>query len=118
MDQRLHKAERPEYCEPTLVYHPWGSYKTLALGARFQVKHIIVVPDAESSLQIHHHRACQKDQKDACTALTRKKGSISEYALTFLKSLHCGRNPHFLRYVISRKPYKIKKCNTIKIDIV
>ena len=55
--QRLHDAERPEYREHPLVYRPWGSYETLALGARFQVKRIIVDPGAELSLQMHHHRA-------------------------------------------------------------
>lgn len=39
------------------VYRPWGSYEVLAQGTRFQVKRIIVNPDAVLSLQLHHHRA-------------------------------------------------------------
>ena len=39
------------------VYRPWGSYETLALGTRFQVKQITVNPGASLSLQMHHHRA-------------------------------------------------------------
>lgn len=41
----------------TRVYRPWGSYEILSLGTRFQVKRIIVNPDAVLSLQLHHHRA-------------------------------------------------------------
>ncbi|MBQ3058835.1 MAG: mannose-1-phosphate guanylyltransferase/mannose-6-phosphate isomerase [Desulfovibrio sp.] len=54
---RLRRDERREYREHPLVQRPWGSYETLALDARFQVKRIIVKPGAELSLQMHHHRA-------------------------------------------------------------
>ncbi len=53
----LRKDNRPEYRQHPLVYRPWGSYETLALEPRFQVKRIIVNPGAELSLQMHHHRA-------------------------------------------------------------
>ena len=39
------------------VFRPWGSYETLVLGERFQVKQIVVSPAASLSLQMHHHRA-------------------------------------------------------------
>jgi len=39
------------------VYRPWGSYKGLAMGDRFQVKEIVVNPGASLSLQKHFHRA-------------------------------------------------------------
>lgn len=39
------------------VYRPWGTYRTLALGERFQVKEIEVYPGKRLSLQKHHHRA-------------------------------------------------------------
>ena len=39
------------------VYRPWGSYETIAMGDRFQVKLITVNPGAALSLQMHHHRA-------------------------------------------------------------
>lgn len=54
---RLQRAGRPECRQHPLVYRPWGSYETLALGGRFQVKRIVVNPGAELSLQMHHHRA-------------------------------------------------------------
>lgn len=38
-------------------HRPWGWFETLALGARFQVKRIVVKPGAALSLQSHHHRA-------------------------------------------------------------
>lgn len=54
---RLQREGRPECKHHPLVYRPWGSYETLVLGGRFQVKRIIVNPGAELSLQMHHHRA-------------------------------------------------------------
>ncbi len=38
-------------------YRPWGWYESLVVGARFQVKRIVVNPGAALSLQCHHHRA-------------------------------------------------------------
>jgi len=38
-------------------YRPWGWFESLAAGARFQVKRIIVKPGGALSLQSHHHRA-------------------------------------------------------------
>jgi mannose-1-phosphate guanylyltransferase/mannose-6-phosphate isomerase len=39
------------------VFRPWGSYDSVDMGGRFQVKHITVKPGAQLSLQMHHHRA-------------------------------------------------------------
>ncbi|MBS3805600.1 MAG: mannose-1-phosphate guanylyltransferase/mannose-6-phosphate isomerase [Oleiphilaceae bacterium] len=39
------------------VHRPWGTYEGIAMGGRFQVKHITVKPGASLSLQKHHHRA-------------------------------------------------------------
>jgi mannose-1-phosphate guanylyltransferase / mannose-6-phosphate isomerase len=39
------------------VYRPWGSYDSIDMGGRFQVKRITVKPGAALSLQMHHHRA-------------------------------------------------------------
>ena len=39
------------------VARPWGSYETIDLAERFQVKRITVTPGARLSLQMHHHRA-------------------------------------------------------------
>lgn len=38
-------------------YRPWGWYESLVVGARFQVKRIVVNPGAALSLQSHHHRS-------------------------------------------------------------
>jgi mannose-1-phosphate guanylyltransferase/mannose-6-phosphate isomerase len=39
------------------VYRPWGYYDSIDAGERFQVKRIVVYPNAHLSLQMHHHRA-------------------------------------------------------------
>jgi mannose-1-phosphate guanylyltransferase/mannose-6-phosphate isomerase len=36
---------------------PWGWYESIALGPRFQVRHIVVNPGAVLSLQSHNHRS-------------------------------------------------------------
>lgn len=38
-------------------HRPWGYFETLSLGDRFQVKRIVVKPDAALSLQSHVHRS-------------------------------------------------------------
>ena len=39
------------------MYRPWGWYQGIDIGARFQVKRIMVHPGHKLSLQKHHHRA-------------------------------------------------------------
>jgi len=39
------------------VHRPWGSYQSLELGDRYQVKRIVVKQGGRLSLQLHHHRA-------------------------------------------------------------
>jgi mannose-1-phosphate guanylyltransferase/mannose-6-phosphate isomerase len=39
------------------VARPWGTYDSVDLGERHQVKRITVRPGAKLSLQMHHHRA-------------------------------------------------------------
>ena len=53
----LKKAGRPEAVNHPTVYRPWGSYETISLDERFQVKRIVVKPGQKLSLQMHHHRA-------------------------------------------------------------
>ncbi|WP_028628616.1 mannose-1-phosphate guanylyltransferase/mannose-6-phosphate isomerase [Metapseudomonas resinovorans] len=48
------RSETQNHCA---VYRPWGSYDSVDMGGRFQVKHITVKPGAQLSLQMHHHRA-------------------------------------------------------------
>ena len=53
----LKKAGRSEAVNHPTVYRPWGSYETIAMDGRFQVKRIVVKPGQKLSLQMHHHRA-------------------------------------------------------------
>lgn len=53
---RLKREKRPEYHVHRTVYRPWGSYTTLEMQDRFQIKRITVNPGARLSLQMHHHR--------------------------------------------------------------
>ena len=53
---RLKKEKRGEFHIHKTVYRPWGSYTTLEMHHRFQIKRITVTPGAKLSLQMHHHR--------------------------------------------------------------
>ena len=55
--QQLAARGRNEVEHHTTVHRPWGSYETLHLSDRYQVKQIVVEPGASLSLQRHHHRA-------------------------------------------------------------
>lgn len=55
--KRLQREGRPEIESLPRVNRPWGSYETISLGERFQVKRILVKPSHKLSLQMHHHRA-------------------------------------------------------------
>ena len=54
---RLKDQKRPEVSQHQRVYRPWGSYESLVMSDRFQVKRIVVNPGQTLSLQMHHHRA-------------------------------------------------------------
>jgi mannose-1-phosphate guanylyltransferase/mannose-6-phosphate isomerase len=53
----LRSLNRQEATDHLKVHRPWGSYETIALGNHFQVKQIIVTPEASLSLQMHNHRS-------------------------------------------------------------
>ncbi len=53
---KLKQKKRPEFHVHRTVYRPWGSYTTLEMQDRFQIKRITVTPGARLSLQMHHHR--------------------------------------------------------------
>ena len=55
--RELRRRARSEAEHHLLVERPWGSYKSLAAGTGFQVKHLIVKPGAALSLQSHARRA-------------------------------------------------------------
>jgi mannose-1-phosphate guanylyltransferase/mannose-6-phosphate isomerase len=52
------KTVAPEVTEDHLkVHRPWGSYQSVDMGERHQVKRIVVKPGGRLSLQKHHHRS-------------------------------------------------------------
>jgi mannose-1-phosphate guanylyltransferase/mannose-6-phosphate isomerase len=53
---RIKKKKRAEFHSHRTVYRPWGSYTTLEIHDRFQIKRITVNPGARLSSQMHHHR--------------------------------------------------------------
>ncbi|WP_428241444.1 mannose-1-phosphate guanylyltransferase/mannose-6-phosphate isomerase [Gynuella sp.] len=53
----LTAQQRSETLMHREVFRPWGSYDSVDMGERFQVKRIKVKPGASLSLQKHHHRA-------------------------------------------------------------
>jgi mannose-1-phosphate guanylyltransferase/mannose-6-phosphate isomerase len=55
--ERLKKEQRELAILPSRVERPWGSYETKDRGQRFQIKHILVTPGEQLSLQMHYHRS-------------------------------------------------------------
>lgn len=55
--KQLEAAKRSEATLHREVARPWGTYDSIDMGERFQVKRITVKPGAKLSLQMHHHRA-------------------------------------------------------------
>ncbi len=55
--QELAALGRDEADHHLTVHRPWGSYETLHMSERYQVKQIVVEPGGTLSLQKHHHRA-------------------------------------------------------------
>jgi mannose-1-phosphate guanylyltransferase/mannose-6-phosphate isomerase len=53
----LKSQDRSEATIHQRVYRPWGSYESLIVSDRFQVKRIVVNPGEKLSLQQHFHRA-------------------------------------------------------------
>jgi mannose-1-phosphate guanylyltransferase/mannose-6-phosphate isomerase len=55
--QELKKTNSKVTEEHLHVHRPWGSYRALDNGERYQVKRIVVKAGGRLSLQKHHHRA-------------------------------------------------------------
>ena len=53
----LKASAQPETDDHLRMHRPWGWYQRIDLGARFQVKRIMVKPQGRLSLQKHYHRA-------------------------------------------------------------
>ncbi|KQP10183.1 MAG: mannose-1-phosphate guanylyltransferase/mannose-6-phosphate isomerase [Methylobacterium sp.] len=54
---QLRARAHPEADAHLRMYRPWGWYQRIDVGARFQVKRIMVTPGGRLSLQKHYHRA-------------------------------------------------------------
>ena len=76
---------------------PWGSYDSIAVADRFQVKRIVVKPSASLSLQKHYHRAEHWVVVKGTAEVTRGKETflLSENQSTYipLGEVHRLHNP-------------------------
>ena len=55
--ETLKEQGRTEYLNHPKVFRPWGWFQTLDQGNRYQVKHLMLNPGQQISLQSHKHRA-------------------------------------------------------------
>lgn len=95
--ERIKSAGRQEHMFHRKVYRPWGSYDSIDMGDRFQVKRITVKPGAALSLQKHHHRAEHWVIVSGTAEVTRNDEVflVAENESTFLPlgAVHRLRNP-------------------------
>ena len=82
---RLKRDTRAECVNHRKVHRPWGSYDSVDLGERFQVKRITVNPGASLSLQRHYHRAEHWIVVSGTASVTRGE---EELLLTENQSIH------------------------------
>jgi mannose-1-phosphate guanylyltransferase/mannose-6-phosphate isomerase len=55
--EQLKAQNREQVVKHLRVYRPWGYYQGIDTGSRYQVKRIVVKPNAMLSLQKHFHRS-------------------------------------------------------------
>jgi mannose-1-phosphate guanylyltransferase / mannose-6-phosphate isomerase len=55
--EQLKAQNRQQAVTHLRVYRPWGYYQGIDIGSRYQVKRIVVKPNAMLSLQKHFHRS-------------------------------------------------------------
>ena len=95
--KQLKAADREEAVTHRKVYRPWGSYETVDIESRFQVKRISVKPGAILSLQKHYHRAEHWTVVSGTAIVTRGEEEIllKEDQSTYipLGTLHRLENP-------------------------
>lgn len=94
---RIKSDGRQEHMFHRKVYRPWGSYDSIDMGERFQVKRITVKPGAALSLQKHQHRAEHWVIVSGTAEVTRNEDVflLAENESTFLPlgAVHRLRNP-------------------------
>lgn len=54
---RLKLEDRAEATNHAMTFRPWGNFQSIDRGDRFHVKHIVVNPGGQLSLQKHWHRS-------------------------------------------------------------
>lgn len=95
--EKIKSEGRQEHMFHRKVYRPWGSYDSIDIGERFQVKRIFVKPGAALSLQKHHHRAEHWVIVSGTAEVTRNNEVflLAENESTFLPlgAVHRLRNP-------------------------
>ncbi|MBA2964818.1 MULTISPECIES: mannose-1-phosphate guanylyltransferase/mannose-6-phosphate isomerase [Ramlibacter] len=93
----LEKRGTRQAVQHRLVLRPWGSYDSIENGSRFQVKRIVVKPNASLSLQKHYHRAEHWIVVKGTAEVTRGKETflLSENQSTYipLGEVHRLHNP-------------------------
>jgi mannose-1-phosphate guanylyltransferase/mannose-6-phosphate isomerase len=55
--KQIKESDRPESDQHRKVFRPWGYYDSIDNGNGFQVKRLLINPDAKLSLQKHGHRS-------------------------------------------------------------
>ena len=95
--QTLERAGRTEHNVHTQVFRPWGWYRSIQDGHRFQVKEILVSPGHKLSQQMHHHRAEHWIIVSGTAKVTRggEQFYVTENQSTYIphNTLHCLENP-------------------------
>lgn len=93
----IKKNGRSEHITHREVFRPWGSYDSIDLGGRYQVKRITVKPGAKLSVQMHHHRAEHWVVVSGTARVTNGKESflVTENQSTFIPvgQTHSLENP-------------------------
>ncbi|MEW5703505.1 MAG: mannose-1-phosphate guanylyltransferase/mannose-6-phosphate isomerase [Pseudomonadota bacterium] len=74
--EKLRAKGRQEAASHPTVHRPWGSYRTVDSGERFQVKRLMVKPGAKLSLQKHRHRAEHWVVVEGTARVTKGKKSL------------------------------------------
>jgi mannose-1-phosphate guanylyltransferase/mannose-1-phosphate guanylyltransferase/mannose-6-phosphate isomerase len=95
--KQLKDKNRDEAVVHRKVYRPWGSYETIDIEPRFQVKRITVKPGAILSLQKHFHRAEHWTVVSGTAIVTRGEEELmlkeDESTYIPLGTLHRLENP-------------------------
>lgn len=93
----LQQKNRKELHTHYDVYRPWGKYRSIDRGARFQVKKITVEPGGKLSLQKHHNRAEHWIVVSGTAKVTKENKTffLSENQSTYIpiNSVHSLENP-------------------------